>query len=222
MTAHVKRGDPSDGSQKKKAEEKEEKGATPEGPSPKEEFLTGDQKEKSTEEEVVSELSTGAKETKLTTSFLLGKKLFWIGLPVVFLIGALAGGVFIYKEGIKKTEKAEEQLVAVSPSSTPTPPPTPIPLNREDLKLQVLNGRGVAGTAAEAKEFLEGLGYEEIEIDNADSYDYEETEVSIKEDKKDYLEQLSGDLSEKYTLSVQTPYVDKESEFDAIITIGRR
>ena len=56
--------------------------------------------------------------TDTTDSVEGGKKLLWIILPAILLLGGLAGGVFIFKEGIKKTEKTEEQLVVVSPSPT--------------------------------------------------------------------------------------------------------
>jgi len=210
-----------EGEKEKKEEDVEE--AIPAGTSLKEKSSEEDQEVKLTEKEVISESSTEAAD--LVKDEKANKKPFWIIFPVILLVGALAGGVFIYREGVKKTEKTEEQLAVVSPSPIPTETPEALPvaeLKREDLKLQVLNGAGVAGTAAKAREFLEGLGYKEVAIGNADSFDYEETEVSIKEDKKDYLEMLTDDLSEEYTLSAQTPYVDKENEFDAIVVIGKK
>lgn len=141
-----------------------------------------------------------------------------IGLIVVLILAVIAGGVYVYKRGMKK---------GAAPATTPMPTESPeaspaVELKREDLKIQVLNGSGVAGVADEAKDFLKGLGYQEIEVGNADSYDYEETEVAIKEDKKDYLKFLTKDLSEEYTLSSETKTLDEDSDFDVVITLGEK
>jgi hypothetical protein len=93
-------------------------------------------------------------------------------------------------------------------------------LKREELKLQVLNGRGVSGTAAEARDYLESLGYREMEIGNADLFDYETTEVSIKKDKDNYADLLREDLAEKYVISEKRGILEAENEFDAIVVIG--
>jgi hypothetical protein len=142
------------------------------------------------------------------------KKLFWIVLPMVLITGSIIGGVFIYRAGTP--------FPSPSPLPLETPQVSPAPeLKREDLKLQILNGRGVPGTAAQAKEFLEGLGYQNIEVANADSYDYEQTEISIKKDKESYLEQLITDLSDGFRVSEETKSLDAQSNFDAIVTIGK-
>jgi hypothetical protein len=147
------------------------------------------------------------------------KKYFWTGLPVILIIGALVGGVFIYKSGATKPKITQEELSLVQ-SPTEISEPTP-ELKREDLKLKVLNGRGVAGIAGEAKNYLESLGYKDVEVGNADSYAYQQTEISIKKDKEPYLELLITDLSDGFRVSEKTETLATESEFDAVITIGK-
>ena len=95
------------------------------------------------------------------------KTFFWMVVPVILLIAAAAAGVFIYQLGVSRGKQMQQEETPVAqPTATPTPPaPT---LKRADLKVQVLNGAGVAGTASSAQEFLEGLGYEDIDTDNAD------------------------------------------------------
>lgn len=149
-------------------------------------------------------------------------KYFLYTTSVALVVAALVGSFFVYREGVRKLEHAEE---SPAPLTTPTPLPTQTPtlakeLERENLVLQVLNGRGAAGTAAEAQEYLEGLGYTVEGVGNAESFDYEETEISIKEDKSQYLGLLVTDLESKYAVASQSSDLEKGSEYDAVIIIG--
>lgn len=147
------------------------------------------------------------------------KSLFWMVAPVILLAGAIAAGVFIYQLGVKKGMEIQ-QAVEPTPAPTPTPIPAPI-LKRENLKVQVLNGAGVAGTAGKAKEFLEELGYKDVDTGNADSYDFGQTEIAIKEDKEEYAKLLKDDLSKEYAVSEDVTALKDDSEYDVIITIGK-
>ena len=75
--------------------------------------------------------------------------------------------------------------------------------------------------AGEAKDFLEGLGYEDVDTGNAGAYDFEETEVAIKEGKEEYLDLLIGDLSEEYEVSEDSETLDEDSDYDAVVTVGK-
>ncbi|MBI4157744.1 LytR C-terminal domain-containing protein, partial [Candidatus Woesebacteria bacterium] len=79
-----------------------------------------------------------------------------------------------------------------------------------------------AGVAASAKEYLEGLGYKDVGVGNASSSDFTETEISIKDTKKDYLETLKSDLSKKYAVSAEAETLSSSSEFDTTVTIGSK
>jgi copper homeostasis protein CutC len=68
----------------------------------------------------------------------------------------------------------------VSPSPTPTPK---ILVDKQAVRIKVLNGSGVSGKASAVKEILKEKGYQEILTGNADSFDYEKTEVSVKKGK---------------------------------------
>jgi len=102
-----------------------------------------------------------------------------------------------------------------------TAEPTPLPeFEREDLKIQVLNGSGVPGRAGEAKAFLEDLGYENIEIGNADSYDYEETVIKVEEEATDLFDFLKSDLEEEYDLRAESDSLEENSDYDVVIILG--
>lgn len=170
---------------------------------------------------------------------IVNKKVALIVSIIILVLALISGGILVYQKMISRKEAVLLSEVAPSTSEDSSDSeaietdqleeellPTvsnALELNREDLSLQVLNGSGVLGEAGRVKEFLEELGYKDVAVGNADSTDYQETEVSIKENKKDYLELLTDDLSEKQTLSSQTAlYLDKNSLFDAIIIIGKK
>lgn len=157
-----------------------------------------------------------------------------IGLAVGLFAGLLVGGGIFYfrrsranksedttqssplptSEAIEEEmeEKAEEEV-------TPTPEPTQA-VNKQDLTIQILNGSGAPGAAGEGRDYLQNLGYENISAGNADSYAYEQTEVYVKGNKKDMLEELINDLKEEYEVSVQSEYLDEDSDYDIRIIIG--
>ena len=154
------------------------------------------------------------------------KKIVFIVLAVVIVLGAAGGGFYFYNKKKSAPEiqsETETEQIVVSPASEPVEPsPATTPLERKDLAIQVLNGSGIAGKAGKMKDFLEEAGYEEIDTGNAETYDYEEAEIAVKENAKDYLEMLTDDLSEKYSLAEETRTLDEDSEFDVIITVGKK
>ena len=190
-------------------EEKQEIQVTPESKTPE-------------KTEPVSAESSGESQIPSSGVSVNNKKsVIWIVLIVIGVLVLIGGGIFVYQRAMSKKETDPVPATEVAePTEAPEATPTP-ELARADLKIQVLNGSGVAGTAGEAQEFLEGLGYEDVATSNADNYDYEETEISIKEDKETYLEMLTDDLSEEYTLAAETTVLDEGSDYDVVITIGQ-
>jgi hypothetical protein len=102
------------------------------------------------------------------------------------------------------------------PTNTPTPTPEP---DRESLRVKVLNGSGTAGKASDVKAILSEAGYTDILTGNADSFDYEKTEIQLKEDSALYFEVLKADLQE-YAQVVQGDPLDEDEAADAVVIIG--
>lgn len=175
------------------------------------------QKEETEEDSEPQELGFLAQKDKSGTTPL--SKLLWIVLAVALFVGGIGGGVLIFKEGVKagKTQALDTPVPALEDSQTPAPTSE---LNRKDLSLQVLNGAGVPGAAKKAETLLEELGYEVKSTGNGRSFDYKETEIAIKDSKKDYLKLLVEGLSKEYKVSEDTTNLNEQSEFDVIITIG--
>lgn len=148
----------------------------------------------------------------------------WIIIPTALLVGVLVGGLITYFSGISKFDTVEPKVTAtpkVEVEKTATPVPQ-VTTKREDLKVQVLNGSGVSGLASKAKTLLEGLGYKDVAVGNADKSDYEETQIQIKDSVKDFVNVLTSDLSKSYTVSKESKTLSSTSKFDIIITLGKK
>lgn len=138
---------------------------------------------------------------------------FVISFAIIFLIARFPNAL-----------KFDLKTRPVSKLVSPTPPPptiTPTPsFSKQTLKIKVLNGAGVKGKAAEAKDILKEKGYQEILTDNADSFDYEKTEAQIKEEKKEAFTYLKNDLKEYVSLK-KSSSLSKDSSADVILIIGK-
>lgn len=143
----------------------------------------------------------------------------WWMLLVAFVLGLLVGAVMMYIIKAQRLALSPQKEVAVV-TQTPEPTATPVSeVKRSDLKVQVLNGSGVAGAAAKAKTFLEGLGYKGVAAGNADG-DFAKTEIEIKKDKSSASGMIKKDLESDYTLSDTIGTLDASSDYDVVITIG--
>lgn len=112
-------------------------------------------------------------------------------------------------------------------TKTPTPKPTVNPidkatgLDRSQLSVQVLNGSGVSGAAKKAGDFLESLGYNVVQVGNADSSDFAQTTIQIKSSEDKFLSLLKKDLSSNYTVGTTSAGLAESNSADAIVTIGK-
>ena len=149
------------------------------------------------------------------------KKFFLIVLVLIIVGAVVVGGVLIYQRSVR-TPKA---MPSATPEAMATPTAAPeasaaANLKKGDLNIEVLNGTTTAGYAAKAKEYLQGLGYTNVAVGNADTSDFTTTEIAIKDDKKDYLPLLTADLSKDYALDNTTKSLDASSKYDVVITLG--
>lgn len=190
----------------------------------KEEVVDDTQIEKAQEvqtPEVVETTEPVAEETEKTNYL-------WIIVPTALLVGALAGGLITYFSGLSSLEG--------NSVPTPTSVATEMPkvdeeveeeketdeFDRSAVKLQVLNGSGVAGLAGKAKTMLEGLGYKSVAVGNASTSDFTDTVISVKASKKELLDFLVKDLSKDYQVSDETETLSASSAYDFVITLGNK
>lgn len=107
-----------------------------------------------------------------------------------------------------------------TPTAIPTATPTPEPeIDRTEINIKVLNGGGVKGQATVVKNILSDAGYENILTGNADNFDYEKTEIRVKEDGASLFKLVAEDLSDNVTVT-KSSTLDEEEASDVIVVIG--
>lgn len=147
------------------------------------------------------------------------KEVFFIAFPTAIIVAALTGGILYYNNN--RTEGTPTPTSTAAPTAEPEETASPsAELSRSDLGVQVLNGTGESGVATTVKTLLEDVGYEDVDTANAATYDFEETVISIKEDKEDYLDMIIADLEDSYTIADDTETLDEDSDYDVTITVG--
>ena len=150
-----------------------------------------------------------------------------VGVALIFAL-FLAGSFFLIKnrqikntgevagtEQIQTTPTVNEERVA---ESTPSED-IKVELKKEDLKIKVENGAGIPGIAAKTRDFLNNLGYNVVEIGNADETGRQDTLLKIKQSKVSYTELLSKDMSESYKVMLEEDLPETEN-YDVLIVVG--
>ncbi|MCX7955779.1 MAG: LytR C-terminal domain-containing protein [Patescibacteria group bacterium] len=130
-------------------------------------------------------------------------------------------GLFILISNLKNL-KTPSFFAKITPTITPSPIPSPTPtpsFKKEDLKIQILNGSGVAGKASEMKKILKDKGYDDIVTGNADNFDYKTTEIQTKKSKSQASEMIKEDLKD-YISSFKETLLDENKAPDVIIIFG--
>ena len=149
-----------------------------------------------------------------------------VGLPrreILLFIGSFALSFLLFLAFSKiKLPNLGEALPGkpATPTPAPTVTPTPTPaFAKEDLKIQVLNGGGVAGKATDVKQILTDKGYLDIITGNADNFDYTKTELQVKKSKSQAYSIVASDLKDYVTSPTQSTLAEDETA-DVILIIG--
>jgi len=178
-------------------------------------------KEEKTEEKV----EKPAPENKEKTSFFILFISFLIGL----LLGAgLIGGFFYYRQKVENVATSETSLTPIPTYSAETVEGSPEASASASSKpsadfskysVQILNGSGIAGEAGKVETLLNDAGFSKTTTGNAKAYDYEETEVAMKESvSSSIFDEISSALS-KYSLK-EADTLPSSSSYDVVITVG--
>lgn len=145
------------------------------------------------------------------------KKVFlytFIAAAIGFII--LGAFFFVMKNyNLNFSQKGDSEIEL--PSTTPEP--TEVEVDLEAYEIEVLNGSGIAGEAATVQGTLETAGFKVSGIGNADSQDFEETEISANSDvDEEYLDELEETLGKRGEVKVvDAPASQTE---DVIVTVG--
>lgn len=153
----------------------------------------------------------------------LKRRLMWGGLLLVYIVILAVGGYFMYQVGFKKGEEASklqmEKQLEKEKAAVPTA--TPIPsVDKSKYKIKVLNGTGISGEAAKAKELLESDGFTVSTIGNASKQDNLDTTIATKEDvDSEFISALKEALEGSYKLGEVTT-LDTSDPADIVVSLG--
>jgi flagellar basal body-associated protein FliL len=143
----------------------------------------------------------------------------------VVIIGATAGYLSVMFGLIpnpfpQKPEQVVEQVSTPVPSPTEEASPS-ASINKEDVKVQVLNGTGVPGQAALVKLQLSKVGYKNFTLDNLEREDTSETKMEYSSQvSKELRTEISDELKKIFKTVKSDSQASDSAEFDVIITTG--
>ncbi len=146
------------------------------------------------------------------------KKKTVIIIGIVFLVAALVGGIRM----LRQPKKTDQTKVAVIEEKEPSPTEKP-KIDKESVKIQVLNGTGTPGQAGTVVEALKKAGYnsDNIEAANADDFNNTATTITAKEGFDDIASDIKDALKATFDeIEIDSSNLDEDSEFDIIVTTG--
>lgn len=145
-------------------------------------------------------------------------------LIIVMLVLATAGatafgGYYLLSKPNQITDTTDQ--VSPTPLISPIVQPTAEPIDLTSLTIEIMNGSGVPGEAGKVASLLKNAGFGEAETGNADSYDYEETEVTVSEKVTTEATQLISKALEEYELN-PIEVSSGSAEFDINVVVGSK
>lgn len=166
----------------------------------------------------IEESDQANKTTTIPPQPRFSKGLIITFIAVIILVAVIIGGI-LYSRSVSTKQ------IEIEPTSTPAPTatstPTPEEVNLSDYSLQIQNGSGTPGEAGKVQKILETEGFEDIEATNADSYDYKNTQVLVKEDVPNQVYQaIDQALNDQYTPE-KLP-LKASSDYDVVVIVGKR
>lgn len=176
-------------------------------------------------------LPTTSAQNTLPTSLLL-KKIFIFPLIIIILTSAIyISWVSGYLNNpLSAFRQKSSQPPTVSPSITPASSEatasaelnsTLRKLEKSVLKIQILNGSGVAGQASKIRAQLRNLGYENIEVGNLTGSKKSETMVSFSSTiSTEIQDEITTEMDKTFS-NVSTQENTASSSYDVVITTGK-
>ena len=126
-------------------------------------------------------------------------KLLLIIIIVLILLSVAAW--FILGRNSRTPIEVEDVTPTAFINEEPTlmPTPTLMEVDKSEVKIQVLNGTGIAGGAGILKTKLEGLGFSGIEVGNASPQNYTDTEVTFSDSvSTSIIDEITSLLEDTY------------------------
>ena len=183
---------------------------------------------------LVSE-STGMESRPKVPSNNSGNKKFIVILLtiLVVLVGLVVGGILVYRNALSD-EGNQPQIIESTepPAATPTTnsvgeasqsgettDPSETEVDKSEIQIQILNGSGIPGEAGKVAEILEAADFTNIDTGNASSFDYTDTEVSVKPGNSSLYNLIKSTLSDDYSIA-EGDELDEDSDYHVKIIVG--
>lgn len=191
---------------------------------PDQNILLIDEAKKMSKQEAVSDISDSVSSTSQLNVKKTGKgRRIW---AILFLFLFSFSGVFIYlyRSGIfAKIAGNFKPLNTHVLLPTATLIPTPTVFDVSSYSINILNGSGIEGEAAFAKELLENSRFSVDSVGNDRNYNKEYTSVSIKNNlPAELFNQIDKALDNYYELATESGLLEEENPFDVVITLSKR
>ncbi len=139
---------------------------------------------------------------------------------VIIVIAVVASGIVLFRRQNKNSQS--QSNVSLTPTQEPSATPTP-KIDKQTVKIEVLNGTGTPGQAASAVKALENAGYNagNIKTDNAASYDQSVTTIATKAEFAGITDDIKTALGSTFdTITVDSSQLGNDSAYDVVITTG--
>ena len=160
------------------------------------------------------------------------KKTIILLLILIVAINLVIVSLWIYKNYFLRKNSsnnpAENTLIQDSspiqePSPTGEPELTEKPTDVSGYRIQILNGSGIEGEAASVLETLTFEGFTNIDTGNAESSDFSQTEIMIKEGvPQEVYDKIDKALNSDYDVILSEDFLEVDSVYDAVVTVGER
>ena len=148
-------------------------------------------------------------------------------LLIVFAVLIIAAGtsfVFIKQKKQPVSPKKEAEITKVSPMPTPAEESTASSeigeISKDALKIQILNGTGIAGQAQDLADLLKSDGFGDVPLSTPPATDNTQATAAFK---KSIPQTVKDNLTQKLEGIFETVQVEtlQESDFDIEITTGK-
>jgi hypothetical protein len=152
-----------------------------------------------------------------------------ISKEVMLFVLSFVGSFFIFTLLTQSPAGFNMRLPNLIAKAKPTPAPTAVPLptatptpeiKKDTLKVKILNGSGTVGKAGDVKTVMKEKGYQDIVTGNADTFDFEITQIAVKKGQ-DHLGLLVQQELKDYAKSAKVIVLDEKENADILVTVGK-
>lgn len=121
-----------------------------------------------------------------------------------------------YTDGSQSTKTTETP----SQTTTETPPATTPSIEKSAVKVEVLNGNGVANSAAEVKTKIIASGFTVSKVANASKYTYPSTIIYYKNNYSTFADEIKTTLSTRECTTEENAQI--VGSYDIVVVVGKK